>query len=372
MKNIIRILLLLSVLGTLFAKYHIVIVAGQSNCLNIHTRATVLPSSASDSLVPFFYDLYYPPGFAPNDLVCTSDDQWETLKVQQGDEAITTSYAFFGPEMTMARTLSQHLDSVAVFKFGIAGSTLAKDWEMSEDGARQGFIEFIQKIRAAEAAMINDGQTFEWTAMTWMQGESDAANQTRASSYYRNLGYLMKQVRDSLAVPDLPFVIGLLADELRLDSFPYRETVLDAQRRRADADEHALVVNTADFEMDTDNVHFNSNGVMDLGVGFANAILELTTETAIITEEHDLDGELRLLPNPVNGNLLIEYELEPTVRVELDIYDVLGHRLKQMRVSNLAGSRQLILPVHDLNSGIYLAVLRADGQTLVNKFSVVK
>jgi len=373
MNNLTRCLILLTLLGIAFAKYHIVIVAGQSNCLNIHTRASDLPACEADSLVPFFYDLYYPPGFAPNDLVCTSDNTWEKLKVVKGDEARTTAYSFFGPEMTLARTLLDNMDSVAIFKYGVAGSDLAYDWGLAVDGGPEIFDKFVTKIRLAEAAMDAAGHDHEWLAATWMQGESDADNLNQASNYYRNLGYFMKCLRDTLKVPDLPFVIGLVADELPLNSYPYREKVLDAQHRRADADDHALVVNTADFEMDTDNVHFNSNGVMDLGEGFAQAILALTAGTAILPGRMEAENELKLLPNPVNGLAVAEFVLEVSAELTLHLYDLRGHMILKRHYGTYSeGKHRLLIPVNNLNSGLYIVRISTGTKVMTNKLNILK
>lgn len=373
MKYLKSVFLLLFLAGTLFAKYHIVIVAGQSNCLNIHTRASVLPASETDSLVPFFYDLYYPPGFAPNDLVTSSDDHWETLKPHLRETNTGPTYPFFGPEMTLARTLLENMDSVAIFKYGVAGSDLAYDWGLAVTGGPEIFDKFVAKIRTAGLVLDSAGIDHEWYAAAWMQGESDADNQSQARNYYQNLGYFMKCLRDTLGVPDLPFVIGQIADELRLDSYPYRETVLDAQRRRAEADPYALLVNTADYEMDTDNVHFNSNGVMELGVGFAEAILALTTETTIKPNDHKLDGDMVLLPNPVNGHVRADFSLEDPGELALTLYDLRGHRIRDIKFGTYpAGRHKLVFNVDDLNSGIYIVKVTANKRIFTNKISVLK
>jgi Carbohydrate esterase, sialic acid-specific acetylesterase/Secretion system C-terminal sorting domain len=373
MKIIKNIFLLLFLFATLFAKYHIVIVAGQSNCLNIHTRASALPSCESDSLVPFFFDLYYPPSFAPNDLVTSSDDHWEGLQAHLRETNTGPTYSFFGPEITLARTLSEYMDSVAIFKYGVAGSDLAYDWGLAVTGGPEIFDKFVAKIRIAEQAFDAAGIDFEWTAATWMQGESDADDQSQARDYYQNLGYFMKCLRDTLNLPDLPFVIGAIADELPLGSYPYRETVLDAQRRRAETDPNALLVNTADYEMDTDNVHFNSNGVMELGTEFAEAIVTLTTETAIVPNKFVIDDDMVLLPNPVNGNAKAIFMLKDPGKLNMTLYDLQGSKILEMNFGTYpAGEHQLIFPVYDLQSGMYIVKLTANDQIFTKKFSVLK
>ena len=373
MKNITRLLILIFLTGMLFAKYHIVIVAGQSNCLNIHTRATELPASDSDTLVPFFYDLFYPPSFSPNDLVTSSDDHWETLQPHMRETNTGPTYPFYGPEITLARTLLQHMDSVAIFKYGVAGSDLAYDWGLAVKGGPEIFDKFVAKIRTAERALDSADLDYEWYGAAWMQGESDADDQIQASNYYRNLGYFMKCLRDTLQVPDLPIAIGLIADELRLDSYPYRETVLDAQRRRGEEDPYAAVVNTADYPMDTDNVHFNSQGVLLLGEGFAETILALKNGTAVHPVDFMISDELLLLPNPVNGNVKAEFTLYEPGEVALSLYDLQGRRVMDKNFGTYAiGEHQLTFPVHDLRSGVYIVKLSASEQQFVSKISVLK
>ena len=372
MKKLAFIILILCVVNFAFAKYHIVVVAGQSNCLNIHTRATALPSCEGDSLVPFFYDLFYPPSFAPNDLVTSSDDLWETLHVHERETNTGPTYPFFGPEITLARTLSEHMDSIAIFKYGVAGSNLAYDWGLSGDQGSQIFDKMVVKMRLAETAMIDSGLDFEWTAFTWMQGESDAARSDYATDYYRNLGYLMKLVRDTLHVENLPFVVGAIADELRLDSYPYREKVMEAQVRRTNADDHALLVNTADYSMDTDNVHFNSQGVMDLGVGFAEAILELTTETAT-SSLHPFESMDFVYPNPVNGTVKIEFPLGMPLHIKLVLYDINGRRLVLQDHGILEAKYQkLSMDLNNYPSGLYILSIVAGDFVYSEKISLLK
>jgi hypothetical protein len=264
------------------------------------------------------------------------------------------------------------MDSVAIFKYGVAGSNLAYDWGLSGDAGPQIFDKMVAKMRLAETAMTTAGLDFEWTAVTWMQGESDAARSDYATDYYRNLGYFMKLVRDTLNIENLPFVVGAIADELRLDSYPYREKVMEAQVRRTNADDNAVLVNTADYPMDTDHVHFNSQGVMQLGEDFAEAILEMITETAIsnidLFESYDF-----VYPNPVNGTVKIEIPLGMPTHIKLALYDLNGRRLALQDHGILeAKHHKLSMDLNTYSSGLYILSIVAGDFIWSEKITLVK
>ncbi|MEC9056308.1 MAG: sialate O-acetylesterase, partial [Verrucomicrobiota bacterium] len=63
-------------------------------------------------------------------------------------------------------------------------------------------------IRHAKAAM----QTGTLKGVLWHQGESDTVEQTRTDAYEKRLHRLVEDVRKDLGSPQLPFIVGNLAE----------------------------------------------------------------------------------------------------------------------------------------------------------------
>jgi len=125
--------------------------------------------------------------------------------------------------------------------------------------------------------------------------------------------------------------------------------------------------------MDTDNVHFNSNGVMDLGEGFAQAILALTAGTAILPGRMEAENELKLLPNPVNGLAVAEFVLEVSAELTLHLYDLRGHMILKRHYGTYSeGKHRLLIPVNNLNSGLYIVRISTGTKVMTNKLNILK
>ena len=78
-------------------------------------------------------------------------------------------------------------------------------------------------------------------------------------------------------------------------------------------------------------------------------------------------------PNPFNASTMIKYELPVQSRVVLDIYDILGRRVKTLEDGmQPAGSYQVIWNADDLPSGVYFYKLQAGEYTETRKMMLVK
>jgi hypothetical protein len=366
----------LLLVSNIYAKYHIVIVAGQSNCLNIHTSVSELPESVADSLIPFFYELYYPPSGVTLPLVTSSDNCWETLHYHMREGSVGPTYPFFGPEMILGRTLAETLDSVAIFKFGVAGSNLGYEWNPESTTGVQIFKAFMDKLHIAEQKLRDRGDDFEWYAFTWMQGEGDAIYSNYAAAYYTNLGRFFQTIRDTLNQSDLPVVFGLIADELPLGTYPYRDTVRKAQIRFANDNPDVTMINTAAYPMDTDNVHFNSEGVMQLGNDMAAAIVTLksgSSATRSQSSKRSSPNPLVIFPNPANNMAQFTIIITDRAPVKLDLYDINGRHVQTIMQRTCGkGKLQVAFSTADLPSGLYFLSLNLAGRQYIRKLNIVK
>ena len=116
----------------------------------------------------------------------------------------------------------------------------------------------------------------------WMQGESDASyGEELANRYYTNLKRLMDLIRASLHSDDLPVVLGKISDSWKDTDgkvWDYGELVQYAQEKYACTYRQAAIVRNTRFYKYSDPWHYDSEGYIDLGEKFADAIYQLIEE----------------------------------------------------------------------------------------------
>nr|WP_272504065.1 T9SS type A sorting domain-containing protein [Salinibacter ruber] len=91
--------------------------------------------------------------------------------------------------------------------------------------------------------------------------------------------------------------------------------------------------------------------------------------------ENVLPNEVRLTsyPNPIRQQGTLEYALPESREVTLQVYDVLGRKVKTLtRGQKEAGRHRVDLQTRQLSSGIYFGRLKAGGQTRTQKITVVR
>lgn len=185
----------------------------------------------------------------------------------------------FGPELSLSKELAKDFphQPIILLKYAIGGSSLL-DWapDYSAENAEitgnarfgnmyQSFFQYIDSIRE-----LYDP---ELTALLWMQGERDARIPEAGKDYYPNFKNFIESCRERIGEPDLPIIFAKVNPPK--DRYPALETVNEAQQRIADEMEGVFMVETAGIEKHTDNLHYNTEGQLELGSRFAEKLLEL-------------------------------------------------------------------------------------------------
>lgn len=192
----------------------------------------------------------------------------------------------FGPELGFGRAVSEALpdDEVVLLKVARSGANLYYDW--NPDGVSKGpedtyrgplYPVLMSQLEALKNELAEAHQFVELSAMLWMQGERDSVIEVMADTYEANLTAFIKQVRRDTGHGTLPFLLGQIAPRCYLMDeqkfrHEFRERVQEAQRRVADADPWAEFVRSADLPQ-SDNLHFDTAGQVELGRRFARAYL---------------------------------------------------------------------------------------------------
>lgn len=254
----------------------VLILAGQSDILNWHADAALLPPDARDAGIRFYYHTGAPPlhpQFPRNFFNATSGDVWTTLRPQTQEPYHKFCRVFFGPEMTLGRRLdAAGLGPLAIVKIGYFGTNLAQDWHPDATEGNQLFSLLRRQLWQALGLLRAEGRGFRVGGFFWMQGGSDGARAAFAEAYERNLTILMARLRREFGAADTPFVIGRIPPG---NKSTHREMIRAVHVKLGSTTPHATWVNTDDLPCDTDGVHLIAPGIITLGERMAEAWLKL-------------------------------------------------------------------------------------------------
>ena len=222
--------------------------------------------------------------------------KWEALQPGNGtgfqSDGITNKLSDrFGVELSFAAKLQELYPNqkIAIIKYTRNGSSIdstgisrASAWE-PDFNTGKGINQYDYFLKTVNNAMAvkdinNDGieDLLIPAGIVWMQGESDA-NKTEliANQYYDNLKRMMDLMRAAFRNNDLPVVIGKISDsgnDVDGKVWTYGELVQYAQEKYATKNANVSIVRTTSNYSYTDKFHYNSEGYIDLGNQFAEAI----------------------------------------------------------------------------------------------------
>ena len=201
----------------------------------------------------------------------------------------------FGVEQTFAlRLLELDPDAkIAILKYSRGGTSIDSaaaggfgSWDPDYgggDGVNQ-YDHFLNSVGYATSVGDIDGDgtpdTLVPAGILWMQGESDAAyTEEIAAGYLDNLTQLMGLLRAAFHTTDeLPIVIGRISDSGQGDDglvWDYGEIVRAAQAAFVESDAKASLVTSTDEYSYSDPWHYDTEGYIDLGRQFADAVVGL-------------------------------------------------------------------------------------------------
>lgn len=220
---------------------------------------------------------------------------WSTLCPGHGvgfsSDGTNNSYSDrFGVELTFAEKMKELFpgERIAIIKYSRGGTSIdtaaaggAGAWlpgYIGGNGVNQ-YDHFLATVKGALAAGDIDGDgrkdVLIPSGILWMQGESDANNEYATSIYKENLAMLIDSIRNVFSAPDMPVAIGRISDSHNdADSlvWTWGDAVREAQAKYVAEDGKAALVTSTDSYLYSDPWHYNSEGYIDLGRKFAEAI----------------------------------------------------------------------------------------------------
>jgi hypothetical protein len=225
---------------------------------------------------------------------------WSELKPGHGagflSDGIVSKYSDrFGVELTFTNKLRE-LDpetNIAIIKYSRGGTSIDFDargnfgcWEpdFNDSTDVNQYDHFLACLRYAFSEKDIDGDGEEDilipAGIIWMQGESDSYFSAEiANRYEKNLKRLMDLIRAALRVDDLPVVIGRISDSGQDEEdgkiWDFSEIVREAQAAFVEKDECAVLITSTDNYNYSDPWHYDTEGFIDLGNKFAEAVYKL-------------------------------------------------------------------------------------------------
>lgn len=242
---------------------------GQSNASGrVNTGYT---SDPIDSTIDYYYDTDGPAGTAHN-----SGGLFTTLQPQTN--------GYYGTEISYGRTVAANTtNDVAIIKISEGGTNLYSDWNNTEDnGANTLWDTFTSESTAAITALqtAHPGCDINLANVSWIQGESDSVNSTRASAYESIFTSFVPAVYahlDTLGdVSNLQFTTAEVS-VINSTTYPFQSTVRDAQGNVMDLSSDYHLVETDDLTS-FDGVHYDASSIDTLGIRMANSYLQTVPE----------------------------------------------------------------------------------------------
>ncbi len=211
----------------------------------------------------------------------------------------------FGPELTFAARLRELRsdESFVLVKYSLGGTSIdsaaagnSGSWDPDFIGVT-GVNQYDHALATLDAALSSrdaNGDGLEDVlvpgGILWMQGESDAAYSADiALRYSQNLKRLMDLLRAAFRVDDLPVVIGRIAESGQDEDgevWDHGDAVRAQQAEFVATDPQARLVTSTDDYSFSDPWHYDSEGYLDLGRRFADAIVDMTGTRS----QKDTDG----------------------------------------------------------------------------------
>lgn len=161
-----------------------------------------------------------------------------------------------GLGLTFAKTLAEADPTITIGLVPAAfGGSPISDW--SREGKH-----YVAAIARAKAALASG----KLAGILWHQGESDSSTTEKAAVYQAKLDRLVADLRADLSAPDVPFIVGTLADSAKGVGAP---TINQALRSLPERVEHTGCALAEGLTMSKDNIHFDAKSYREFGRRYA-------------------------------------------------------------------------------------------------------
>jgi len=195
-----------------------------------------------------------------------------------GRESTIAKYHYFGPEVNFAYLVSKIFpnDNVIIIKSAATGSSISQ-WLPGNE---------LYDALIRQVKYVVDPAKADIQGIVWMQGEADARDQELADTYQANLESFLTNLRKDLQAEEVAVMLGQIKQPN--NNFAYEKQVRQAQKQVAEEDANTVLIATDDLGKLYDNVHYNSEGLMELGRRFAVGFVEHRKQKLTAASENEL------------------------------------------------------------------------------------
>lgn len=204
-------------------------------------------------------------------LFMLKDNKWIPLTVSQGN-----SGKAFGPEISFGILMAKAFprEKIGLVKVSKGGTSLAGAWSPDSKAADALYVSLISQARQA---MCFPKVKIE--GLLWVQGESDAKEESAARMYQENLRKFIERVRKDLTMPNLPFIFNGDAEQMDAGykKYPYGSVVRDAKIQVSKTVAGTRLVMNDGLTFNPDGIHYDAKGQIELGNRLYEAMLKILT-----------------------------------------------------------------------------------------------
>lgn len=203
-----------------------------------------------------------------------------------------------GPELGFGHVVGDAFTQpVLLIKLAWGGKSLAEDFRPPSSGGQVGpyyqdLLKLTRKVLADAKAHFPQyaGRELELAGFGWHQGWNDRINQAFNDEYEQNLANFIRDVREDLGTPNLPFVIAETGMSGHAEKHPRALSLMAAQAAVAKYEEfqdNVAFVGTKDFfrpqqaSPSGQAYHWNSNAETHylIGEGMGKAMVKLLRDS---------------------------------------------------------------------------------------------
>jgi SAM-dependent methyltransferase len=196
----------------------------------------------------------------------------------------------FGPELTFARQLQEHLDApIAIIKSAWGGTTLAEDWDPDRPSEKRLYARTLELVQEALRDLRKRRLRYRLEAVLWHQGENDMLHPNLRQGYGMRLQAFLTRLRQDLEVPDLKVFVGEISNKgiWGLDHRDPMDLVRRQQIACCAADSLAHFVPTshlafAVMRSGQPHYHFGTEGQLQHGQAYAQAYLRSLGQETVV------------------------------------------------------------------------------------------
>lgn len=97
-----------------------------------------------------------------------------------------------------------------------------------------------------------------------------------------------------------------------------------------------------------------------------------TYSQVIALEVKATENQVNIFPNPTNDKITITFVNERSAKIQIKIYDVLGHLVRNINQSCNKGHQLFSLSLNDLPEGAYIIQLSDESENIISKQTLIK